>query len=87
MPKARVGNKLRYIRYANYYKLDTLAGLARSSDKKVTNLFSLTEDSQYSSYHLQCIVTPFFGFVLYVIYTIKWPLPNAIRNPWGPQTS
>ena len=29
--------------YANYLKLDTLAGIARSSDKMVTNLISLTE--------------------------------------------
>ena len=36
----------------SYIKLDTLAGLARSSDKRVTNLLSLAE-GQYSSYHLQ----------------------------------
>ena len=47
-----------YQMYANsYLKLDTLAGPARSSDKTVTNLRSLTEDSKYISYHLQCIVT------------------------------
>ena len=68
--------------YANYLKLDTLAGPAKSSDKRVTNLLSLTEDSQYSSYHMQYIVNPFFGFLLYVIYTIKSPLLNAIRNHW-----
>ena len=42
LQKARVGCKLIYIyqMYANYLKLDTVAGLATSSDKMVTNLLS-----------------------------------------------
>ena len=65
--------------YANY-----LAGLARSSDKMVTNLLSLVEG--FTVQQLPPAVhsdSMFVGFLLdlYVIYTIKWPLLNAIRNP------
>ena len=66
MSKARVGCKLIYIyiyqTYANYLKLDTRAGLTRSSGKMATNLLLWQRDSQYNSYHMQCMVTPCFWF-------------------------
>ena len=62
--------------YANYLKLDTLAGLARSSDKMVTNLLSVAE-----GFTVQQLPPAVYSFLLYVIYTTKWPLLNAIRNP------
>ena len=31
-----------------------------------------------------CVVTPFVWVLLYMMYTIKWSLLYAIRNPWGP---
>ena len=65
VPKARVGCKLIYEMYANYLNLDTLAGLARSS---------LTSDKMVTNLLSFC-------FLLYVMYAIKWPLLNAIRNP------
>ena len=48
--------------YANYFKLDTLAGLARSSDKMVTNLLSLAEGFtvQQVPPALYSVVTPCF---------------------------
>ena len=68
--------------YANYLTLDTLAGLARSSDKMVTNLLSLAEGFTVQQLPPAVYIdSMFLVFCLYVIYTIKWPMLNAIRNP------
>ena len=91
VPKARVGCNFIHIypMYANYLKLDTLAGLARSSDKMVSNCFLWERDSQYNSYHLQCIVIQCFWFSAMCdiyCYTIKRPQSSfniKLENDWG----
>ena len=59
--------------YTNYLTLDTLAGLARSSDKRVTNLLTVQQLP---------LMTQFFGFLLYVINGL---CEMVLEPPWGSQ--
>ena len=80
-PKARVGYELRYIRcmpiILSLTHLTTLAGLTRSSDKKVTNLLFLAEGLT-----VQQLPPAVYGDSICWISAIfdKWPLLNDIRN-------